>query len=155
AYSTISHLGLIVLLLGLKSELALVAAIFARLGIRAGAPADDSRFLIALETALAQKTVEIDRFFFDWRGGRRRGPSPADTAYAAEAFAPVREALAGREAVPGALDHPYWSDEAPCSMHMGEVEAIWSRIDEADDWSALHAKVAAVRRMGDAIRGGA
>jgi hypothetical protein len=40
-------------------------------------------------------------------------------------------------------------------MHIEEVEAIWSRIDEADDWSALHGKVAAVRRMGDAMRGGA
>ena len=39
------------------------------------------------------------------------------------------------------LDHPYWSDAAPCSMHIDEVEAIWNRIDEADDWSALHAKV--------------
>jgi succinylglutamic semialdehyde dehydrogenase len=35
-------------------------------------------------------------------------------------------------------------------MHIEEVEAIWSRIDEADDWSALHDKLAAVRRMGEA-----
>jgi hypothetical protein len=37
-------------------------------------------------------------------------------------------------------------------MHIEEVEAIWSRIDQDDDWSALEAKVAAVRRMGDAYR---
>jgi hypothetical protein len=36
-------------------------------------------------------------------------------------------------------------------MHIEEVEAIWSRIDEADDWSALEAKVAAVRRMAEAM----
>jgi hypothetical protein len=36
-------------------------------------------------------------------------------------------------------------------MHIEEVEAIWSRIDEADDWSAFEAKVAAVRRMGEAM----
>jgi hypothetical protein len=39
-------------------------------------------------------------------------------------------------------------------MHIEEVEAIWSRIDEADDWSALEAKVAAVRRMGEAMARG-
>ena len=36
-------------------------------------------------------------------------------------------------------------------MHIEEVEAIWSRIDQDDDWSALHAKVGQVRRMGAAI----
>ncbi len=99
--------------------------------------------------------MEIDRFFFDWRGGRRRGPSPADEAYEGEAFAAFREAIAGYEPVEAATDHPYWSDEAPCSMHIDEVEAIWSRIDEADDWGPFHAKIEAVRRMGEAMRAGA
>jgi serine/tyrosine/threonine adenylyltransferase len=128
----------------------LVTAIFDRLGIRPTEAERDSALLVALETALAAKTVEIDRFFFDWRGGRRRGPSPGDEAYEGEAFAAFRDAISGSRPLEGALDHPYWSDEAPCSMHIDEVEAIWSRIDEADDWSALHAKVEAVRRMGEA-----
>jgi K+/H+ antiporter YhaU regulatory subunit KhtT len=33
-------------------------------------------------------------------------------------------------------------------MLIDEVEAIWEPIAEKDDWTALHAKVAAVRRMG-------
>jgi uncharacterized protein YdiU (UPF0061 family) len=129
----------------------LVEAILARLGIRPAGPGRDAAFLIALETALAARTVEIDRFFFDWRGGRRRGPSPADEAYAAEPFAAIREAIVGYDAVAGATRHPYWSDEAPCSMHIGEVEAIWSRIDAADDWAPFLEKIKAVRRMGDAM----
>ena len=60
--------------------------------------------------------------------------------------------LADRAPVPGATDHPSWSDAEPCSMHIDEVEAIWSRIDADDDWSALETKIAAVRRMGDALR---
>jgi hypothetical protein len=36
-------------------------------------------------------------------------------------------------------------------MHIEEVEAIWSDIAERDDWSAFEAKVAAIRRMGDAM----
>jgi hypothetical protein len=31
----------------------------------------------AIETALIKRTVEIDRFFFDWRGGVAR-PPPAE-----------------------------------------------------------------------------
>jgi uncharacterized protein YdiU (UPF0061 family) len=129
----------------------LVSAIFDRLGIM---PRDDGRnsaFLVALETALAAKTATIDRFFFDWRGGRRRASGPADEAYEAAAFDGFREAIAGYEAEPGALDHEYWSDEAPCSMHIDEVEAIWSRIDEADDWTGFQEKIKAVRRMGEAL----
>jgi hypothetical protein len=68
-------------------------------------------------------------------------------------ISPTSAAHRGLQAAAGALDHAYWSDEAPCSMHIDEVEAIWSAIDEKDDWAPLHAKVAAVRRMGEAMRG--
>jgi uncharacterized protein YdiU (UPF0061 family) len=135
---------------GLFQE-ALVEAIFGRLGIEPAGREQDNGLLVALETALAAKTVEIDRFFFDWRGGRGRGRSPADKAYEAEGFAAFRERIGAYTATPGALDHSYWSDAGPCSMHIGEVEAIWSRIDEADDWSAFEEKVRQVRRMGEAM----
>jgi uncharacterized protein YdiU (UPF0061 family) len=133
----------------------LVEAIFGRLGIRPTGEEEDSGLLVALETALAAKTVTLDRFFFDWRGGRRRGSSPAEDVYESDAFANFRNSLARYDPVEGALDHEHWSDEEPCSMHIEEVEAIWSRIDEADDWSALHGKVDAIRRMGEAMRASA
>jgi serine/tyrosine/threonine adenylyltransferase len=133
----------------------LVEAVLARLGVRPAGPDADTALLVALETALAAKSVEIDRFFFDWRGGGRRGPSPAEAAYEEEPFAGFRRLIAGHEPVEDALGHPYWSGEGPCSMHIDEVEAIWKAIDEADDWSAFQAKIEAVRRMGEAMRAGA
>jgi uncharacterized protein YdiU (UPF0061 family) len=129
---------------------ALRAAICARLGVRPRGQGEDDALIAALEAGLSHKNVTIDRFFFDWRGGRRRGASPADAEYQAEHFSTFRETITGYEAA-GQTDHPYWSDPEPCSMHIEEVEAIWSRIDQADDWSALHAKVAAIRRMGQAL----
>jgi uncharacterized protein YdiU (UPF0061 family) len=133
-------------------QAALVKAVFARLGILPSGTPRDAELLTAMETAMVTQTVKIDRFFFDWRGGRRRGSSPADAAYGEEPFAEFVRRIAEYEPAPGALDHDYWSDPEPQSMHIEEVEAIWSRIDEADDWSALQAKVAAVRRMGEAHR---
>ncbi len=127
-------------------EAALRDAMLARLGV---APAGDDRdlpLLAALETALAEGGETIDHLFFDWRGGRLRR---ATGRYEGSAFAPLREAMAGRE--DAATDHPYWSDEAPCSMHIDEVEAIWSAIAERDDWGPFHLKVAAIRRMGAAM----
>ncbi|MBV9932137.1 MAG: YdiU family protein [Alphaproteobacteria bacterium] len=129
---------------------ALTAAIFRRLGVERAGTERDGALLAALETALGAKTVTIDRFFFDWRGGRRRGPSPADPAYETEPFADFRRAVAECPPRPGALDHAYWSDGEPCSMPIDEVEAIWSAIDAGDDWGPFHAKVAAMRRMGEA-----
>ncbi len=131
---------------------ALRSAIFRRLGIVPQELEADLKLIVAIQTAMVEGSVEIDRFFFDWRGGRRRGPSPAEAAYEDEAFRALAEQLAGYGAAPGALDHDYWSDPAPCSMHIDGVEAIWARIDADDDWSALEAKVAAVRRMGEAYR---
>lgn len=133
----------------------LVACVFDRLGIRPSYDERDTAFLTALETALAAKTVTIDRFFFDWRGGRRRGPSSAGKVYESEAFADLRRQIAIFEPKTCALDHVYWSDAAPCSMPIDEVEAIWSQIDQADDWSAFDRKIEAIRRMGEALRAGA
>jgi len=134
----------------MRFQEALVAAAFRHLGIRPTGTGRDSALLAALETGLAAKTVEIDRFFFDWRGGARRGSSPADAAYEEAPFDDFRAAIGGFEAVPRAAEHAYWSDAAPCSMDIEEVETIWSAIDERDGWAPLDAKVAAVRRMGEA-----
>jgi hypothetical protein len=91
-----------------------------------------------------------DRFWFDWRGGVRRGPSPADALYDGPDFSRFRDAIAAYpEPVP---THDYWRDAEPCTMLIDEVEAIWAPIAASDDWSALTAKIAALRRMGEAMR---
>ena len=128
---------------------ALRDAICTRLGIETGALAEDLALVAAIEVALAREGVTLDRFYFDWRGGALR---TASAHYEGEEFAQLRPLLADRTPFAGALDHPYWSDREPCSMHIEEVEAIWARIDQDDDWSALNDKIAAARRMGDALR---
>jgi uncharacterized protein YdiU (UPF0061 family) len=121
---------------------ALRDAIFARLGLRTGDLATDMQLVGLLEETLSRTGVELDRFYFDWRGGVR------PDGY--EGFDDLAALISRHAPVPGARDHPYWSDPAPCSMHIDEVEAIWAAIAERDDWSLLDAKVAAVRRMGEA-----
>ncbi|MDB5717329.1 MAG: hypothetical protein JWM38_756 [Sphingomonas bacterium] len=134
-------------------EEAFTRAIFDRLGIASRGEQEDMALLQVMETALNGSAVEIDRFFFDWAGGRLRAPSPADAIYAEPNFAGFVQAI-GDFAPSRSLDHPYWQDDAPCSMHIGEVEAIWGDIAARDDWSAFEAKIAAVRRMGEAMGDG-
>ncbi|MBA4091495.1 protein adenylyltransferase SelO family protein [Sphingomonas sp. VDB2] len=116
-----------------------------RLGVEG---TDPGAMIEAAVRGLVTSGTPIDRFFHDWRGGT----VPSGAHYDDAGWAPFREAIAGFTALPNARDHPYWSDEAPCSMHIDEVESIWSAIDTDDDWTPLHNKVAAIRRMGDAHR---
>jgi serine/tyrosine/threonine adenylyltransferase len=121
-----------------------------RLGVIPRGETQDLELIKSITMALGKNEVSIDRFFFDWAGGSRRGPSPADLAYEGESFAPFVSAIANY-APARALVHPYWRGEAPCSMAIQEVEAIWAPIAETDDWGMLNAKIESVRAMGAAM----
>jgi uncharacterized protein YdiU (UPF0061 family) len=130
---------------GERFETELIARLVWRLGAAPAGPDRDRALAMALVKALETRGATIDRTFFDWRGGL----DPGVDAYPSEPFRALAAALAGRARQPS---HPYWSDPGPCSMHIVEVEAIWSSIADADDWAPFESKVAAVRRMGDAMR---
>jgi serine/tyrosine/threonine adenylyltransferase len=127
-----------------RFEDALVEAMLRRLGVAAADKQIDRELAAALINALASREAAIDRLFFDWRGGR----DPGDERYPSDRFRALAKALEGRERRPS---HPYWLDGEPCSMHIEEVEAIWSAIAERDDWRPFEDKVRAVRRMGEAM----
>ncbi len=122
---------------------ALVTAMLRRLGIQRR-DSGDREIAAALIRALASRTQPIDRIFFDWRGGR----DPGAELYPGDPFRQLARLLDGREI---AQPHAYWSDPEPCSMHIDQVEAIWSAIAERDDWQPFEDKVRAVRRMGEAM----
>lgn len=129
-----------------RFEDALVAAMLRRLGIAPAGGQGDRGLAAALIRALATRERTIDRIFFDWRGGR----DPGQDSYPSDPFRALAEALNGRERE-AARSHPYWSDPEPCSMHIEEVEAIWSAIATSDDWKPLNDKVTAIRRMAEAM----
>ena len=95
------------------------------------------------------RDTPIDRFFFDWL---RRARARPDDLWRTPSQPCASSSPATSRASP--LDHPYWSERRPCSMLIDEVEAIWARIARGDDWSAADAKVAAIRRMGEALASG-
>ena len=127
-----------------RFQFALSERMLARIGIAHRGEADDRPLVSAMLAALRTGAVGIDRFFFDWRGGRH----PTNEIYRADEFTELGSLLDGRQ---HPLTHPYWSDDGPCSMHIDEVEAIWAAIAESDDWTPFEAKIEAVRRFGDAM----
>ncbi|HET8750100.1 MAG TPA: YdiU family protein [Sphingomicrobium sp.] len=127
---------------GERFQQALVEALIRRLGIDRSDK--DGAIASVLIQALATRNHPIDRVFFDWRGGR----DPGTELYPGEEFRELASLLQGRAR---ALSHPYWSGDGPCSMHIEEVEAIWSAISGRDDWQAFDDKVKAIRAMGEAM----
>ncbi len=127
---------------GPRYQLRITESLLWRLGLLSRTPEEDRALVQAMERALRTTATPMDRFFFDVFGG----DLPAGYGAEWDAF---RTAVA-RYSPRKDRSHPYWRGE-PCSMLIDEVEAIWAPIAEADDWSRLHAKVAAIRQMGDAL----
>jgi uncharacterized protein YdiU (UPF0061 family) len=117
-------------------EAALTRRFCWRLGVKPRDAELDRRLVSRSEKLMEMGGIGPDAFFFAHRGGRN-------------AEGVLAETLEGYELV--ADDHPFWADPVPQSMLIDEVEAIWSAIAERDDWQPLHAKVAALRRMGEAL----
>ncbi|MFM6933485.1 MAG: selenoprotein O, partial [Novosphingobium sp.] len=111
-----------------------------RLGI-ASPSQEDARALIgAAEQHMRAAEIGPDAFFFTHRGGRNAPDGP------------LGEALEKAAPLPGALDHALWSQPAPPSMIIDEVERIWSAIDDKDDWQALADTLSTLRLLGIALR---
>lgn len=128
---------------------ALIERILWRLGVIAKGEDADIALVSAIEQALLAKSVTIDDFFFDWRGGKLRDGRPAER-YADAVFDQFRQ-LVARYAPSSSIDHAYWRKAAPCRMDIDEVERIWAAIDQHDDWSPFTAKIADIRDMGEAL----
>ena len=129
---------------GARFEGALVTALLRRLLVAPIGGLADRDLAAALIIALSTRAATIDQIYFDWRGGR----DPGAGLYPDAAFRALAAKLSGRERE---VAHPYWQGTGPCSMHIEEVERIWAAIADHDDWSPLETKVAAVRRLGEAM----
>ncbi len=133
----------------------LEARTHAKLGLVAG---DNARELAqGFYEALHKSQVPYEQAFYDLVGGalpERIAASPHREAYEGEHWSPAIAAL--RAAAPAAsaaaaLAHPYFAAGAPCTLVIDEMEATWTPIAEADDWSALDGKIARIRTLGAAL----
>ncbi|MFK0298210.1 protein adenylyltransferase SelO family protein [Brevundimonas sp. NPDC090276] len=125
------------------------AAFLNRLGVKSLSEAADQRLLDAALALLRDKgeALRWEPLFFDWFGGFSSGARALGgvrgKTYQGEAFDAFRFALLEHEPDrPERLEHPMFAKPEPEEMLIDEVEAIWSAIDQGDDWAPLHAKLA-------------
>mgnify|MGYP003392297675 CR=1 FL=1 len=122
---------------------AVTDAILWRLGVKPRNQDEDRALVQAIEPALRGTDTSIGGFFQSSFGG------VIPPIFGAE-FDAARALLAPYVARKP-RDHAYWHAAAPCSMLIDEVESIWADIAERDDWSALNAKILAIRDFGAAL----
>ncbi len=126
-----------------------------RLGVEAAGEEHDIRLTEEVIGYLEASGLGYERFFFDWYGGSQREPQaldgPEGQRYADPAFSAVRSALERYSPRQPSLP-TYFSGAGPCTLLIDEVEAIWSAIQERDDWRPFNAKIEAIRAFGDAVR---
>ncbi|MEO9634895.1 MAG: protein adenylyltransferase SelO family protein [Parasphingorhabdus sp.] len=120
-----------------------------RLGVKSEGFEEDRNLIVAAEKGLAEKKTQIDQFFFDW-GKSGNFVNPEDNS---SEFSTFRDLIGQRTASRVPLSD-YWTGPSPCSMHIEEVEAIWSAIANNDDWERLSNKINDIRGMGAALRNG-
>ena len=135
---------------------ALVRRFVRRLGLMSRGAQEDSELVRAAQDFMASCPVGFDQFFFDWYGGlasrERALASPDALHYEGPLFSKFRRQLRRFEALaPQRLETPYFQRPRPCSMLIDEIESIWRRIDEDDDWGPFIDKVEAVRAMKAAL----
>jgi len=129
----------------------LSAAMLRRLGLVARGGEDDAAMAGAAFRALAEggESLRWEPFFFDWFGGAAsearalRGPRAG--RYEGEEFQTFRRLLAAYEPDrPERLKADYFGRSEPEELLYDEIEALWTPIAAADDWSPFDAKLVAI-----------
>jgi uncharacterized protein YdiU (UPF0061 family) len=126
------------------------------LGLLPGSEEADLALLRALFGWMGETRAAWPQVFFDWFCGpaseTRSGNSPLSPLYRESAFEPVRRALMEhRPDRPERLAHAYFAGPAPASLLIEEVEAIWERIAEADDWAPFNQRMAHIEAARQAL----
>lgn len=109
-----------------------------RLGVAPRGLEAEMALVTAAERHMTEGGLSPDVFFHRHRGGR---DAPAGE---------LGDLLRQYDAA-GSDDHPLWREAEPPTLVIDEVERVWAAIAEHDDWTPLTDKVAAIRRLGDAL----
>jgi serine/tyrosine/threonine adenylyltransferase len=142
---------------------AMRAKLLDRLGLRSKnlkqTPQELDRFVAAAFEFMKASKVSFAGFFFDWYGGSlskaRAQNSVRGALYSGPHFDLYLELLAGLEPEPRAkeiLKKEYFLRSEPEDLLIDEIEAIWSRIEDHDDWSLFNSKVVRIRQLNETLQ---
>jgi len=123
-----------------------------RMGLESRAFDEDAALFESCYRFLGESGAGLDRFFFDWHGGRasegRARSGEAGPRYAGAAFEAFRKALgAYAPSHPERLEGEYFSRPGPCTLLLDDIEAIWDTIAGRDDWLRFKEKLREIEEL--------
>jgi len=119
--------------------------VFRRLGIKRKALDVDIKFVLETFKSLEISQAPWPQFWHDWQGGAAAQDQALKSAsadfYKSHAFTDWLDMLKSFESLlpPSSGDHPP-------SLLYDEIAALWTPIDQDDDWAAFHEKVKSFKR---------
>jgi uncharacterized protein YdiU (UPF0061 family) len=128
----------------------------AMLGLKASTEEADLNLLKSLFGWMGETRASWPQVFFDWFCGAasegRALNSELAQLYREPGFEAARAAILAHEPErPERLAHVYFSGAAPASMLIEEVEALWDRIADGDDWAPFNAHMARIETARQAL----
>ncbi|HUO11492.1 MAG TPA: protein adenylyltransferase SelO family protein, partial [Caulobacteraceae bacterium] len=133
---------------------ALSLAMVRRLGLVPRTEQEDVGLANAAFRALGEGGAELrwEPFFYDWFGGAasedRAMGGPRAHLYSGAAAGELRGWFGLYEPDrPERVDGAYFKRPGPEELLYDEIEAIWTRIIEADDWTAFDEKIHSIRAI--------
>ncbi|MEM8634082.1 MAG: YdiU family protein [Pseudomonadota bacterium] len=125
---------------------------FKLLGIAPTVLEHDVDFLASFYGWITKSGAPWHQVFFDWFCGgesaARARRSPNAEYYSASDFGSVQGRLSNFEPDrPERLQLEYFQRETPCTLLYDEIEALWAKIADTDDWSAFEAKLQEMEEM--------
>ncbi len=101
--------------------------------------------------------VPFQAFFFDWFGGATRSSYALNNArkdfYKGASFEAFFETLKKTSTRnPDLLKNSYFSGLQPATLLIDEIEALWARISEQEDWSLFERKIKQFENLRDFLK---
>lgn len=125
--------------------------LFHRLNLKRKMTDDDGEILkLFFNFLMAHPNCYFEQTFFDLFGADpdRLQRSPQSKSYETQEFKELIEQMAQYEFKDPSLNHhDYFKNEKPCTLLIDEIEAIWKKIADSDDWSGFEQKISQIRKF--------
>lgn len=125
-----------------------------RLGIEPIDSEKDGEFIQSFLSWMTDSGAGFEQSIFDWFGGiasvSRAQESPQKELYNSDDFSQLKSKLnAYTPIAPERLKLAYYQNSKPITLLLGDIEGIWEKIADDDDWSAFHEHINSIRSARD------
>jgi uncharacterized protein YdiU (UPF0061 family) len=123
------------------------SAFLHRLNLKPSAPETNASLLASFFGMMQENSLGFEQVFFDFFSKRVLTAPQLLSKYEKIGAALLRQIEKFEIENEELVKHPYFAEEAPCTLLIEEIESIWKDISDRDDWSAFEKKLQSIRNF--------